>query len=1564
MYLFDESLTYTATPGNFSSADIILANSSISIMTDYTITFLSQSKYLKNSYLKITFPPEIVPHNYSTFSCLLISTNGQTLFANCEIVSENSKTVLYIKNAFTFDYSTNSTWSLKLKNIFNHTCASSSSSFQIESFSEENFLIDSRSTNILANFTEGDLQNIKIDPSSTVANEINIYSFSFNNKNSLDKDSYIEIRFPSDISVNENINNNSYPCEMKINNIEILTFNCELKDQIIKIRNFTESTLSENTLFLIKIPNVRNKRNLKESGLFYINTFFNPNCKLDKNYGILSVKSTISFKIKSIIVKQESNYNGDTTYYDITITPGGKIVTNDQVNFTIPSQIISSSGDSTILILGNAIVKTQILNKVDNYFTIKIESNVIDTIKFKILEVKNHYSLKPLDNFDFKILDESNDVLETYDNINNPIILNQQSNKLLNAKIESPNPSSLILTFNTFNKIPLNGIIKIKINPKVDVSLSKINCEDLSINKKENLLCDYEVFDSLIIVSNKFTENPATENEQIKFSLVNLKFISNDVNSNDSNSNTQIIVEIETFEKIISSSNEESLFGIDKISNLELALGCNTFCAKCLSNGITCTQCVSSQYILKDGKCISDCPEANPLLFEDNNNLENPINKTCVQRCPDGYYADMQEKKCIKCLLPCNDCESKTKCKNCMNGFLFYAINQTCNLKCPNRSVKSALPDNKGFICIDCKESCFTCDSTDISLCESCNSDRILYNKNCINPSDCPKSTIAYQGKCTYCEGNCYICSDNPKKCIKCLNGYNLDSDNFSCYKENEKCTFGYFLDNQKKCVLCDNRNPNCIECDGEFTCKKCNTGHSLEVNKCVKNCSEGFYFDINSLECKNCSNNCHTCSIESTNCTTCSNFSYLLDLKCVFNCPEGYFKDKKNMVCKKCKNTCALCSDEIDNIIINEENNLISLNSMEDHKCTQCINGLYLLSGLCVLKCPSSFISDDPTKRCISSRIFNLQKKYIFLEYKKILNTINNLKRLFYVFITFLIMIFFYFVKYFEPKVFYFGVCSSLISLIDYGLHIYICYLYYFHSYSFYFLICSSALCFRIILNNIFILSFNIYVRNDISHRYWISYNNISHFFSNLFIFFDFKLIRLTYSRFLKNCNFSLFDQIYTKYSRIHSIYRLFRLFDMFFVDFGILFNCSLFLYFNIKYTKLWFLTAELLLIRIIIFAYTLIDLMVNKKIDEDFYYQVKSRIDVVPRIKKFDSPYKEKYNLRIKDKLNSYNEDNFDDCSENYYTCSDKNTECTIRRSNSEINLFTELLEKNQMFKEFHEIGKEELHSVIPRDDFYLIQSLENPQRYYKRILKNYSKTGTKTIINSNGTQSKTFINFYQIKRRNSCNVKPSHNNHFNCAFSDSIKLNRKNPKDIYTKILNKKRKKNHSSNSISSKKNSLNNIIFNPDVTNTCPNFEYNLITKKDKILIDYNNKINKKYCSDFLINKKDENGNKEENNNFTEGNKLNNLFKIKEIEQKRDNSKDNNLNEKLKSNFIDCFSNNINFNEEKINIQIKHFKTNYLLFNKENDNLNRENQMKNYQDLSYLDYSDKSSNCLKI
>jgi len=193
----------------------------------------------------------------------------------------------------------------------------------------------------------------------------------------------------------------------------------------------------------------------------------------------------------------------------------------------------------------------------------------------------------------------------------------------------------------------------------------------------------------------------------------------------------------------------------------------------------------------------------------------------CVSDCPNGTYTDITNKKCIRCELPCGNCESNSTCLDCKIPYFGYYndVNLTCVLKCPEGYFEN-LEYRK---CEKCHYSCINCTGPLNTQCLSCNSN-LGYYKAPNNEKNEP--SICYQ--------------------FNCIAGY---------YSE-EKFDFDFDFDNRapiKNCLPCHSSCKTCIAGD-KYSCTSCNNGRIPHINtttnlmQCIS-CQEinpGFYTNIN----------------------------------------------------------------------------------------------------------------------------------------------------------------------------------------------------------------------------------------------------------------------------------------------------------------------------------------------------------------------------------------------------------------------------------------------------------------------------------------------------------------------------------------------------------------------------------------------------------------------------------------------------------------------------------------------------------------------------------------------
>lgn len=348
-----------------------------------------------------------------------------------------------------------------------------------------------------------------------------------------------------------------------------------------------------------------------------------------------------------------------------------------------------------------------------------------------------------------------------------------------------------------------------------------------------------------------------------------------------------------------------------------------SICEKCGENCKSCsplkvTECYSCQtgFFLLDSKCVPICPAG---YFADAENkkcikcstefcdkcdekdhclscLENKriFNNTCVDICPAGYRNN--EKICEKCSVEnCKRCcVNKDACTKCNENF-FKLDDSNCVEKCPC----GTYPDPVHQVCHPCNDKCKKC--TDDTTCQECKVDFFLSGSIC--QSICPTGTVEDRntGRCEECGPNCSKCNEsNHLSCTKCDNGFFLDDD--KCV---EVCRDGYYADKEKG--SCESCRSNCLKCKDAVICDECKPNFSIIKGKCCDLCPE-FYtkFENKCLKCETATNCLKCCSKDVKKCIDCGSL-ILFNNKCYEKCPDGYRFN--NNTCEKCLPNCNKCS-------------------------------------------------------------------------------------------------------------------------------------------------------------------------------------------------------------------------------------------------------------------------------------------------------------------------------------------------------------------------------------------------------------------------------------------------------------------------------------------------------------------------------------------------------------------------------------------------------------------------------------------------------------------------------
>ncbi|EAR86105.2 hypothetical protein TTHERM_00549520 (macronuclear) [Tetrahymena thermophila SB210] len=192
--------------------------------------------------------------------------------------------------------------------------------------------------------------------------------------------------------------------------------------------------------------------------------------------------------------------------------------------------------------------------------------------------------------------------------------------------------------------------------------------------------------------------------------------------------------------------------------------------------------------------------------------------------CADGYYLDLTSgTNCLDCDQSCFTCNGSlpTNCLTCPSGKYLYK-NKSCQ-SCQNTGVFIS-----GTNCLDCDQSCLTCNGSLPTNCLTCPAGKYLYRNN--SCQSCQNTGVFISGtNCLDCDQSCFTCNGSlPTNCLTCPNGKYLHDDN-SCKvcKTND----GFIIEG----IYCKACFKGCKTCFGlsKNQCSDCYDSYSLFKSQC-----------------------------------------------------------------------------------------------------------------------------------------------------------------------------------------------------------------------------------------------------------------------------------------------------------------------------------------------------------------------------------------------------------------------------------------------------------------------------------------------------------------------------------------------------------------------------------------------------------------------------------------------------------------------------------------------------------------------------------------------------------
>ncbi|CAD8048107.1 unnamed protein product [Paramecium primaurelia] len=379
-------------------------------------------------------------------------------------------------------------------------------------------------------------------------------------------------------------------------------------------------------------------------------------------------------------------------------------------------------------------------------------------------------------------------------------------------------------------------------------------------------------------------------------------------------------------------------------SNIFINNLCSCISSKYMdSNGI-CQQCASACLTCSSTSC-NEC--SNKLNYGSTCSLSATLPQYCNFFDINGSCAScltnfvLNSSKVCECNLPyfvlsgsvCLSCSTfRSNCTDCNNSGC-----TTCNFQYYLSS---------GY-CVQCHQSCKTCQNNDSNSCYQCQSNNTIQNMNgsifgclCIQ-----KYYFDSNYYCQMCDYTCESCLSSSTQCTSCNSTYNRILSNSSCI-----CNTGYQDFGTPQCYK-PGCGYGCADCVAG-TCNSCMGSETFRKNepstKCP--CIDGYY-DIQQRICQQCPSYCSTCQLQTyPNILVCTKCQINRDLNNNCRCAKGFYESEHN--CILCPSNCSSCIDQ-DRCIQCKNNNfdhdkingqcLCNLINFSDKQNCQCLNGYYL---------------------------------------------------------------------------------------------------------------------------------------------------------------------------------------------------------------------------------------------------------------------------------------------------------------------------------------------------------------------------------------------------------------------------------------------------------------------------------------------------------------------------------------------------------------------------------------------------------------------------------------------
>ena len=642
-------VTITASPGSITSATITPAITTIRASTSYAFTFKVQDAVPIGGIIYIVFPSTIVIADRTSTACLSAGTNIDATNAKWTVTSSR---YLTISSGFgSAATAAGSSISFTVSSITNYDTTQTSATFLIYTQTSSSITIDSYQLGSLTvACTFGTISGLTITPSSLFTGVQTTYAFQFTITQRILINSYIQISFPTEITISDTTYSaGTWQTVIGLSGGISCSFT---SSQVVQLSNGFNTGDFLSGLLQFTISGITNPRSLKPSSSFNVYIYdANGNGQYALTSGLTTTMTTAS-DFRSISISSGSVNNGAYTNYTFSITLSNVIVSGDYARITIPTEIglsspvwtgVSNLATSLTWSLSSGVLDIALATSVGS--SLSANSLMI----FLVQNMRNPTTLTTSSSFQVQTL-TSDKAYQINVRTTGLTITNSDRGSITSASV-APDSTALnvstsyTITFTPTNPLPQNSFIQIGIPSEISVpSGTSTMAWTAVIYIEATLSCLYQSANRIVTITNGFLTLTSYPASKISLKIPGLI-------------NPSIALTTSSFSIETKDSNGAS---IDYIG------AGVTYTKACNSPWLTCSGDLSYWVTW-------DLTSKYPYLYS----------STCVSTCPSGYYLDA-DKTCKLCTSPCKTCvDSGNKCLSCITSPYKVLYGSSCVSSCP-----------------------------------------------------------------------------------------------------------------------------------------------------------------------------------------------------------------------------------------------------------------------------------------------------------------------------------------------------------------------------------------------------------------------------------------------------------------------------------------------------------------------------------------------------------------------------------------------------------------------------------------------------------------------------------------------------------------------------------------------------------------------------------------------------------------------------------------------------------------------------------------------------------------